>query len=679
MRAVLCSPCQLTQTHLNTENQRALTVMGGLFYAGTISAIRAPDVYGITLDGERGNRPHIYSREEILRDAIMEVRPTNISELTPGTRLCAYWSQQYRCLYPGTVAQPSSPDPQLDLEFVNVEFDDGDSGRINLVDIRLLPTDYPIVDYDPNPLLTLGKRRRRNSGASCESHSKDRRASAEVAGSSPNSNNNNVKNGATTQKQVPQTKETPEIPDGNATESTEKKQQLSASSTSKASSSVKNSNSSSSSQVSSVTVPASTVKTSAINSTTETLKVPTDVDVTGKTEMSDRSSSSSSGRERKRLKKRRREKLKRLLASATGEGGLAIGLKKHRKKHRCSGGEEHCRHKRHHKRHRKHRHRNHNSSRNKDSSSGSSSAESGSRPGHPEGDVLSRLSPVLEQLDILEIQQTAIRQLATEQEVAAATVTTAITTTTVPAAAAAATKTSAVQSTATTDVEESESEAEQEEEEEEADKTPELPKSTGSSTDTKKSKKEKEAGKPKKGRDRQPSVESRSKMAAFLPARQLWGWSGRGFKRPGAKGRGKKEFYKAIQRGKETIHVGDCAVFLSTGRPDRPYIGRIESMWESWGTNMVVRVKWFYHPEETNGCPAQLQYPGALFESPHVDENDVQTISHKCEVLPLEGYTCRLGSEPQRYSTVYDNNDIYYLAGYYDPTTSQLTIEPGVV
>jgi hypothetical protein len=66
----------------------------------------------------------------------------------------------------------------------------------------------------------------------------------------------------------------------------------------------------------------------------------------------------------------------------------------------------------------------------------------------------------------------------------------------------------------------------------------------------------KEVVKPKKGRDRQPSVESRSKMAAFLPARQLWGWSGRGFKRPGAKGRGKKEFYKAIQRGKETIRVG---------------------------------------------------------------------------------------------------------------------------
>lgn len=54
--------------------------------------------------------------------------------------------------------------------------------------------------------------------------------------------------------------------------------------------------------------------------------------------------------------------------------------------------------------------------------------------------------------------------------------------------------------------------------------------------------------------------------------------------------------------------VGDSAVFLSTGRPDRPYIGRIEAMWELCST-MVVKVKWFYHPEETVGCPLNLQYP----------------------------------------------------------------------
>ena len=42
-------------------------------------------------------------------------------------------------------------------------------------------------------------------------------------------------------------------------------------------------------------------------------------------------------------------------------------------------------------------------------------------------------------------------------------------------------------------------------------------------------------------------------------------------------------------------------MFLSTGRPNLPYVGRIESLWESWGGQMVVKVKWFYHPEETKG------------------------------------------------------------------------------
>lgn len=47
--------------------------------------------------------------------------------------------------------------------------------------------------------------------------------------------------------------------------------------------------------------------------------------------------------------------------------------------------------------------------------------------------------------------------------------------------------------------------------------------------------------------------------------------------------------------------VGDCAVFISTGRPNLPYVGRIESFYETWSGQMVVKVKWFYHPEETKG------------------------------------------------------------------------------
>lgn len=79
---------------------------------------------------------------------------------------------------------------------------------------------------------------------------------------------------------------------------------------------------------------------------------------------------------------------------------------------------------------------------------------------------------------------------------------------------------------------------------------------------------------------------------------------------------------------------------------------------------------------ETNYRFLALQ--GALFESPHEDENDVQTISHKCEVLSLNNYTNKHGSDPMKYSSVYDNNDTFYLSGYYDPTTKNLRMETDI-
>lgn len=46
-----------------------------------------------------------------------------------------------------------------------------------------------------------------------------------------------------------------------------------------------------------------------------------------------------------------------------------------------------------------------------------------------------------------------------------------------------------------------------------------------------------------------------SKIAAFLPERQLWGWQGKAYRKAGIKGRARKQFYKTIKRGKETITV----------------------------------------------------------------------------------------------------------------------------
>ena len=79
---------------------------------------------------------------------------------------------------------------------------------------------------------------------------------------------------------------------------------------------------------------------------------------------------------------------------------------------------------------------------------------------------------------------------------------------------------------------------------------------------------------------------------------------------------------------------------------------------------------------------------GALYESPHEDENDVQTISHKCDVLSYTRYKAQkaqLTSSAPAAATAaaadgqqQNMENVYYLAGFYDPTTSLLKFEGDV-
>lgn len=63
----------------------------------------------------------------------------------------------------------------------------------------------------------------------------------------------------------------------------------------------------------------------------------------------------------------------------------------------------------------------------------------------------------------------------------------------------------------------------------------------------------------------------------------------------------------------------------------------------------------------------------ALYQSCHEDENDVQTISHKCQVVGREQY-----EQMTRGRKHQDRQDLYYLAGTYDPTTGRLVTAEGV-
>ncbi|XP_070982013.1 BAH and coiled-coil domain-containing protein 1-like [Oncorhynchus clarkii lewisi] len=179
---------------------------------------------------------------------------------------------------------------------------------------------------------------------------------------------------------------------------------------------------------------------------------------------------------------------------------------------------------------------------------------------------------------------------------------------------------------------------------------------------------------PAEKRQRMLSPIPHPNMSALLPGRQLWKWSGNPTQRRGLKGKARKLFYKAIVRGGETVHVGDCAVFLSPGRPQLPYVGRVESLWESWSSSMVVRVKWFYHPEETSLGKRPHDGKHALYQSSHEDENDVQTISHRCQMLSRTDYEHLIRQRKPGGGA----QDLFYLAGTYEPTTGQLVSAEGV-
>lgn len=70
---------------------------------------------------------------------------------------------------------------------------------------------------------------------------------------------------------------------------------------------------------------------------------------------------------------------------------------------------------------------------------------------------------------------------------------------------------------------------------------------------------------------------------------------------------------------------------------------------------------------------------GALFESDHFDNNEVQTISHKCLVLPYHEYVER--KREARLNGEEDEDDppnIYYFSGLYESLSGRISIDEAV-
>lgn len=68
-----------------------------------------------------------------------------------------------------------------------------------------------------------------------------------------------------------------------------------------------------------------------------------------------------------------------------------------------------------------------------------------------------------------------------------------------------------------------------------------------------------------------------------------------------------------------------------------------------------------------------------MFKSPHNDINDVQSIMNGCQVVSIEEFSSIIEKDASRLKNIYVNNDLFYLAGDYEPVMKMINFSDGVV
>ncbi|XP_051530152.1 BAH and coiled-coil domain-containing protein 1-like isoform X2 [Myxocyprinus asiaticus] len=735
--------CTLTKEILRDGLKVLISKEDELLYAAYVHTLDLPDIYSVVVDGERGNRPRVYSLEQLLQEAVLDVQPETVETLTAGTRVCAYWSERSRCLYPGYVRRGGPGEEQKEGS-VMVEFDDGDRGWISLSSIRLLPPGYQIHCAEPSPahLVSPTCRRRKSSTqgkiARQTDVSSERSANAEtrtffVKGKPgrPKSTNSSSKscmsenvtgtaspllgwpvaamsrrkpstdffqfNGLT--KRALRAKESDMLPLLSSTMATPAKGIFSTSFEVDSFSSIANGCTSFGNQqlTTGLSLGHKNISSLRGRKTADRKEFLVKLDHEGvmspKTKNgkallllgSPEVQSSRGGR----MEKSFGAKGIRELTSTMGYSQSVLLVKdaKRNSGHLLKGSSDIRKH-----------------------SQGLGLSEYADYGPNCHSDCLSSYSDMDEDED----EEEDARRAAMH------TTGSFLSRLSVSSSSSGSSSASSSGSLSSSSICSSDNDSSYSSDEEEASQLllqgclsthhrllqqqqhPEPPTAPPRNTfgaktmsiSNSKAAVNSSTGKPSRRKEiannsatvvqyksskdfpkkqKIPSTDGPPNASTFLPGRQLWKWSGNPTQRRGLKGKARKLFYKAIVRGKDTVRVGDCAVFLSAGRPHLPFIGRIESLWESWSSNMVVKVKWFYHPEETKLGKRHRDGKHALYQSSHEDENDVQTISHKCQVVSRAEY--ELLSRIRKPNS--NSQDLYYLAGTYDPTSGQLVTAEG--
>nr|XP_019950309.1 PREDICTED: BAH and coiled-coil domain-containing protein 1-like isoform X3 [Paralichthys olivaceus] len=748
--------CVLTKELLTDGLKVLISKEDELLYAARIHTLELPDIFSIVIDGERGNRPRIYSLEQLLKEAVLDIRPESEALLSEGTRVCAYWSERSRCLYPGYVRRGASSD-EGKQGGVMVEFDDGDRGKISLPNIRLLPPGYQIHCGELSPALLV------SSGTTTK-----RSSSLEQAPiSDRHSDRLNTMNSLTSSQTLNVHKRRPGRPKGSGKK--QKQQQQQAESANKnpspflgwpllantrkrtsdnlfqlngvprkvlrgkdddrfplpqtqppASIPAKGLFSSSSFEVDSFSSIANGYSSFCTQSTGPDLSLGPRSGLYGQKRRQDEPPRGRKSGQEFLVKldhegvtspKTKNSKALLLRGGSSSVSSMPtteayshpVLLVKDNKKGGASRVELLLKGTTHQRK----------------PSPSLRLGEYGDLGFSSHRDCHSSYSD-LDDDDEEEEEEERRRAALAAASGGLRTPGSFLSRLSVSSSSSGSSSSSSSGSLSSSSLCSSDNDSSYSSEDEDSStlmlqsclsshrrllqpsepttssrshqqsfvaKAVAVSNTKGGTTDqmsNSKSLKRKDCNsstpKPKEFMKKprmltdDNSFIPRPKMSVFLAGRQMWRWSGNPTQRRGLKGKARKLFYKAIVRGRDTVRVGDCAVFLSAGRPNLPYIGRIENFWESWTSSMVVKVKWFYHPEETKLGKRHRDGKHALYQSCHEDENDVQTISHKCQVVSREEYECLTRIQKPNSTSP----DLYYLAGTYDPMAGQLVTAEGV-
>ncbi|KAJ3705555.1 hypothetical protein LUZ61_009260 [Rhynchospora tenuis] len=96
-----------------------------------------------------------------------------------------------------------------------------------------------------------------------------------------------------------------------------------------------------------------------------------------------------------------------------------------------------------------------------------------------------------------------------------------------------------------------------------------------------------------------------------------------------------------IKGTNKVIKPNDCVLMRSPDTSRPPYVARIESIEAGGarGSNVKVRVRWYYRPEESIGGRRQFHGAKEVFLSDHYDVQSADTIEDKCFVHSFRNYT----------------------------------------